>query len=193
MTEEEFSQKTNHFFEFLSDTWNAVSDLDEIYTWIKQKLKNIDQNRNLILHYHLVVENLINQVLEYHIPEYGKRDLRLRFVQKLGLLPVDNKKYRIYIKGIKELNTIRNKYAHQLDYELTEESIPIISNLLKGESNDKKTAIKKIHEFTKLVLLTLLIHTEDWENKYESYFEKYPKFKIWFDQVEMDDQPFSHW
>jgi hypothetical protein len=83
-----------------------------------------------VLKAHLIVENFLNTFLSAH---YGISDLaevRLTFFQKARLLP-DGASSTAFVKpGIVQLNTVRNKFGHRLDFEIQQNEISAIYQVL---------------------------------------------------------------
>src|SRR5882724_12076568 len=79
--------------------------------------KLLAQDHDLIgrvLNRHLIIENYINRHLESVSPSHNWQDARLRFAQKLDLLPQGNPKVEWILPGIREMNTIRNRFGHRI-------------------------------------------------------------------------------
>lgn len=71
---------------------------------------------------HLVVEHFLTEYLEASNPRLPSlQDAGLTFDQKIKLLPDGDAAIRSAIPGIKRLNKIRNRIAHNLAMELTNE------------------------------------------------------------------------
>lgn len=74
-----------------------------------------------ILRAHLHVEYYLTEFLQYTNQNLGNLDeARITFNQKINLLPHDDRKIFFLIPGIRHLNKIRNRLAHNLDATVTE-------------------------------------------------------------------------
>lgn len=75
----------------------------------------------ILLKGHLILEQALNELLGFYIHEEKKLEsLNLMFAKKLGLLAAlhGNDEYlEEHITLLKELNRIRNKLAHKLDFD----------------------------------------------------------------------------
>lgn len=71
-----------------------------------------------ILLVHLVVESFLDAFLEQHLTVEDIRPLRLSFYQKTSLLPSQDSSASFVKPGILQLNSIRNKFGHQLGYAI---------------------------------------------------------------------------
>ena len=83
-----------------------------------------------ILKAHLVIENFLNSFLSAH---YGISDLaeaKLTFYQKAKLLP-DGASSTAFVKpGILQLNAVRNKFGHRLDFAVEPDQLSAIYEVL---------------------------------------------------------------
>ncbi len=80
-----------------------------------------------ILRAHLFVEYFITDYLRAANPNLGKLDdAKLSFSQKVHLIGSSAPDITRLIPGIKRLNAVRNRVAHTLKAEITEEDISVI-------------------------------------------------------------------
>lgn len=106
-------------FDFLTAT------ADEIDDYVMGKLIWQSQELPHILIGHLMIEGLLDALIAKHLaqPErlFEQRslsfDLKLSLASSLGVLPNE------HFSAAKALNKIRNKYAHNPDYDLTIEDL----------------------------------------------------------------------
>jgi hypothetical protein len=78
--------------------------------------KLLAQDHDLIgrvLKCHLIVENYINRHESVAL-SHNWEGARLRFAQKIELLPQSNVKVAWILSGIRELNAIRNRFGHRI-------------------------------------------------------------------------------
>ena len=79
-----------------------------------------------ILRAHLYVEHYLTRYLEEKNPQLGSlKNARLSFIQKVALLNSTNRLLQEIRPGIKHINTIRNRLAHQLTASVTPEDATI--------------------------------------------------------------------
>jgi hypothetical protein len=80
-----------------------------------------------VLKYHLLVESYLNKaVIYYNNNNLCIDKLRLTFANKIDLLESKMDEHATYFKGIRELNKIRNKFAHSLSAEITLDDVRVM-------------------------------------------------------------------
>lgn len=84
-----------------------------------------------ILRAHLVIENFLDMFLTnfYEIDEFD--DLRLTFAQKAKLLPSRRSSAAFVRPGIIQLNTIRNKFGHEINHSIEDHNMSAIYEVLR--------------------------------------------------------------
>lgn len=103
-----------------SDAFFAAADqeINEINVRWHQDITMIGR----ILRSHLFVEHYLSMYLAKVNPRLGSlADARITFAQKVALLDTSNVDISTVLQGIKRLNTIRNRLAHNLSAQVTEE------------------------------------------------------------------------
>ena len=95
-----------------------------------------------ILRAHLVIENFLDTFLTnfYEIEEFD--DLRLTFVQKAKLLPSKRSSAAFVRPGIIQLNTVRNKFGHEIDRSVENLDLSAINEVLRHTRPNVKFASK---------------------------------------------------
>lgn len=92
--------------------------LNSIYDRVNKVLMSIDPFSTTILKGHLLLEELINEILENHVqhPDIFN-EIRIGFYAKLGLARSMSKSRHSspWWEMIKLINTLRNESAHKLD------------------------------------------------------------------------------
>jgi hypothetical protein len=75
-----------------------------------------------ILRAHLHVEHYLAECIRHANPSLGNLDAaRLTFAQKVELVSIENFAFAHYVPGIKHLNKIRNRLAHNLGATVTDD------------------------------------------------------------------------
>ncbi|MFL1465088.1 hypothetical protein [Marinobacter sp. HN1S83] len=95
---------------------------DHILDSLDSHLNKDDEIELLLLKGHLILEQALNAQLSLHIPDRKRLDgLNLMFSKKLDLLVAleggDPLELVDSVKHLKEINRIRNKLAHQLEFK----------------------------------------------------------------------------
>ncbi|CAJ0772421.1 hypothetical protein [Ralstonia chuxiongensis] len=84
-----------------------------------------------VLRAHLVIESFLDSFLTnfYEIENFD--DLRLTFAQKAKLLPSRRSSAAFVRPGIVQLNAVRNKFGHAIDYSIECNSLSALYEVLK--------------------------------------------------------------
>jgi hypothetical protein len=83
-----------------------------------------------ILKHHLILEFYINRHFETIFPANKRPSRRLAFAQKLELIPIDNFLMPLVIPGLREINDVRNAFAHDIDANLSLDSLKTCRKVL---------------------------------------------------------------
>ena len=88
----------------------------------------------LILKGHLVIEYFLNEIINTSIP-YGQKYLidNLNFSKKINLVKRSNFIQEDAVLFIIELNKIRNKCAHRLDYVVSDDDLDILGSTVSSD------------------------------------------------------------
>ena len=127
--------------------------------------KLLAQDHDLIgrvLKCHLIIENYINRHLESVSPSHNWHDARLRFAQKIELLPQANAKVAWILPGIREINTIRNRFGHRItaSVSLTDLNDCISALAIARSGKQYSDPMEIIEDFTTLACTWLLVDPE---------------------------------
>lgn len=106
---------------------------DQFFAAVDRELAAVDGrwNQNIevigrILRAHLFVEHYLGEYLAEANPRLGDlSETRVTFAQKVALLDASNPDIAVILPGIKRLNKIRNRLAHNLDTQVTEEDAQV--------------------------------------------------------------------
>ena len=92
-----------------------------VLDWIETHLQQQTEPELLLLKGHLILEQCLNELLRSYMPKSGSvESLNFTFAKKLDVLLALG--HKLYVVGgggeehIKEVNRIRNRLAHRLDY-----------------------------------------------------------------------------
>lgn len=108
--------------------------MDNLEYWQRanQILGKIDNDEFLLLKGHLLIEELIDRRISYYIEDIHFKRLNLSFIKKIdllcGLKSLSSKDE--FIELIRDLNKLRNKIAHDLDYDI---KVDVILFIKKGD------------------------------------------------------------
>ncbi|HEV7333646.1 MAG TPA: hypothetical protein VGN63_21610 [Flavisolibacter sp.] len=84
-----------------------------------------------VLKCHLIIEHYIDSYLESAFPTITHwKESRLSFSQKMHLIYNEHVSISMYFSAIKELNTIRNQFAHNLEYDIKEGDTSAIKTVM---------------------------------------------------------------
>ncbi|WP_107496085.1 hypothetical protein [Thalassobius sp. I31.1] len=102
-----------------------------------------------VLRTHLIIENFMNSYLVdlFEFEDYAS--LRLTFAQKAKMIPKSKSSAAWIRPGIIQLNSVRNKYGHQIDHTVEFSSITTIMDVLSvaRPSVEFETPIEAIEAF----------------------------------------------
>lgn len=104
-----------------------IAQLEAEYWELKNHWEKDVVTMGRILRAHLHVEHYLTEYLANRNPALGDLDAaRLTFAQKVQLLPRDDARIGMLRPGLKRLNNIRNRLAHNLQAGLTDEDVTAI-------------------------------------------------------------------
>jgi hypothetical protein len=98
------------------------ADMDERFKSFNAIWDQDAESIGRVLRAHLAVEHFLEGFISYtnpHLPSL--ENVRLTFNQKVKLLPDDDSSVSFLKPGIRKLNSIRNRMAHRLKVEISEE------------------------------------------------------------------------
>ena len=112
-----------------------------------------------VLKCHLVVESYIDRFLESHLAVESIRDVRLSFHQKAKLLPSKASPAAFMKPGIIRLNTIRNRFGHDLSASVNNGDLFEITEILNVARPGVEFAepVQAIEAFTTVACTWLII------------------------------------
>ena len=127
-----------------------------------------------ILKCHMILENYIEQYLVQTYEIEGIHNVRLSFYQKAILLPTSKSSAAFVKPGILRLNSIRNKFAHTLDFELDDNELGIINEILviTRQGVSFEDVISKIEAFTTIACTWLILTPPDLDDVFNEAFKE---------------------
>lgn len=113
-------------FELLGGKDRASQVIDSEFSSMTRRWNQDVESIGRILRSHLYLEHYITEYLEKANPRLGKISAaRLTFNQKVALLDSQNPRLADVLPGIKHLNKIRNRLAHDLTSTLSTEDAAV--------------------------------------------------------------------
>lgn len=109
-------------FELMGGRDKAFASMEADFDDMKERWNQDTDTIGRILRSHLYLEHYLTEYLQHANPVLGDLDeARLSFNQKVNLLRSDAEMIAMIIGGIRHLNRIRNRLAHNLKASVTEE------------------------------------------------------------------------
>lgn len=159
----------------LEPHWADVqADFD---THNKLFLRLAETNHDLIgrvLKAHLIVENFLNSFLTAHYGVVELADVKLSFYQKAKLLP-DFASSAAFVKpGILQLNSVRNKFGHTLEFEIERTHVSAIYEALSvaRSGTEFPTAVDAIEAFCPVACAFLSVPPQNLQKLFIEAFSK---------------------
>jgi len=85
---------------------------------------------------HLIIENYIDQYLKVAFPSINNiKEMNLRFLNKIEMINNSKTIFSTYYKSLKQINSLRNKFAHNLQYIITPNDLKEL-NIVMDAWND---------------------------------------------------------
>ena len=117
-----------------------------------------------VLKHHLILEDRVTRHLEAVAPRPDWRRARLRFAQKLDLIPKDQGITDSIVRGIREINGVRNNLGHQIAAQPAlqdlRECVRLLGLIHPYFNNTYSDALHVIEDFTQLVCGSLPVDAE---------------------------------
>jgi hypothetical protein len=115
-----------------------------------------------VLKCHLIIENYLNRHIESVSPSHNWHAARLRFAQKIELLPQGDAKVEWILPGIKEINTIRNRFGHRITATVSQDDLQACISILAVARSGKPYSdpIEIIEDFTTVACTWLIVDPE---------------------------------
>lgn len=119
-----------HVIDILGGRDAAFKHFDTEFRAISERWNQDSEIIGRILKAHLFVEHFLNEYLIAKNPNLGStEEARLTFFQKLVLISHSSDDLAYLIPGIKRLNQIRNRIAHNLGAEITKSDVDVFMSI----------------------------------------------------------------
>ncbi|WP_319562332.1 hypothetical protein [Marispirochaeta sp.] len=127
-----------------------------------------------ILKCHLLVEHYLDKFIAHEKKIDNLQSVRLSFYQKAQLIPTEGVSASVVRPGILELNTIRNKFSHNLYATIETRDIQAMRQLLEVARLNIiwENPVRQIEAFTTVTCTWLLITPPELEEVFKQAFEK---------------------
>tara|TARA_B100001059_G_C17524455_1_gene422416 strand:+ start:59 stop:601 length:543 start_codon:yes stop_codon:yes gene_type:complete len=125
----------------------------------KALLRTEHDDLGRILKSHLIIESYMDRFLTSHYGIDDFDDVRLSFAQKIKLLPTAANAVAFVKPGIKKLNTIRNRFGHNLDARVEMHELGAINDIvdLIRPTAQFYCPVEKIEAFTTIACTWMII------------------------------------
>lgn len=157
MTENSNEEITNKYYEWWKEEMGIV---EKLKNRIKTLLSKNDDLLGKMLKYHLILESYLNLALEFNLG-LNVRKANLKFFKKLELLQLNFGICKEYYKGIRSVNKIRNKFAHNLHAKITKEDMKNILSYTKSNrllvTDTQENYVKHIESFTLFICMNISV------------------------------------
>jgi hypothetical protein len=146
--------KKTKYFKYLVDNFDFIEKERTIFNQKILTLLNTEFDElGLVLKCHMIIEHYIDEFLIVAFPTICQWDkIRLTFNQKLELINNSVTVMGMAYPSIKNLNSLRNKFSHRLAYEIKEEDIKEIKELMtiwyNAAGEPVPTGLQLIEKFT---------------------------------------------
>ncbi|MDV3459231.1 hypothetical protein RZN05_19700 [Sphingomonas sp. HF-S4] len=125
-----------------------------------------------VLRTHLIVENFLTTYLEQSLDVDDIGDARLTFAQKVALLPNSGDSAAFVKPGIKQLNGVRNKFGHSLDYQVRRADLRAVYAVLEvaRQGEEFRDPIEAIEAFAPIACAFLSMPSEGLQDAFADAF-----------------------
>ncbi len=157
----------------LEPYWDEVEEEFERANREFLRLAAIDHDPiGRVLRSHLIIENFLTSHLEQSLDIENLSDARLSFAQKVALLPNRRGSAAFVKPGIIQLNTVRNKFGHRLEYEVQGGDLNALLDVLKVARRGQRfeDPIEAIEAFAPVACAFLSMPSEHLREVFERAF-----------------------
>ena len=127
---------------------HAVEAIREYEEFLRKDTSKLTR----IIKCHLISEIYIDRYISHKLSLTNLTDARLGYYQKLMLLPETDAATSVVRPGLLKLNSLRNNFAHNLDYALSKRDLGTMTTILilSGPQVSTMNAIEMVEKFTAL-------------------------------------------
>ena len=157
----------------LGPHWEEIEEfIDAENMRFKALLRSDHTKCGRILNCHLVAETYVEKYLCEKLSLSTISSARLSYFQKVILLPEHVGPSAIIKPGLLLLNRIRNKFAHNLDTDVSIDELEPMIDLLRvtGRSTNELSAVDAIESFTALACTWLFVSPPHLEELFAKAF-----------------------
>lgn len=175
MTHPDPAKVVQRVIELIGGKDKLQAALDAEFGEMRRRWETDTDRIGRVLRAHLYVEHYLTENLQKANPRLGPLSkTRVTFSQKVGLLDRTNRSLNEAIPGIERLNAIRNRLAHQLDVNITQEDIAIFRSASMFWAMRQESAKPGVPSEDPLdILEDFARHAVHWLNQEFSMFSKY--------------------
>lgn len=155
--------------------WKEIEEfIDAENTKFRALLRSDHTKSGTILKCHLIVETYVEKYLCEKLSLSTISGARLSYFQKVMLLPEHAGPPAVIKPGLLLLNRIRNKFAHNLDTDVSIDELQVMIDLLQvsGRSTNELSGVQVIESFTTLACTWLLAFPPHLEELFAKAFRK---------------------
>lgn len=147
---------------------NKTENQDEEFEKIQRFMSKQSEDLVFILRIHLLIEQRIEKFLQIIIPRSDRvLEGRFSFHQKLLILDSFDLLGEGLVKAIKNLNTLRNNYSHEVDFSITERELDLMGVPLLGKKYMAEHKKKNFEERLHAILYSMLGQLDGFYGVYE--------------------------
>ena len=112
------SMKQTKYWEYILKKYDEInSERIKFNKDFSSMLSSNTDEMAITIKCHLIIENYINQYLKVAFPSINNiKEMNLRFINKIEMINNSKTIFSTYYKSLKQINSLRNKFAHNLQY-----------------------------------------------------------------------------
>lgn len=128
-----------------------------------------------VLRSHLIIENFLTRYLQQGLRLTDIAQARLSFAQKIALLPDGHDSAAFVKRAILELNAVRNKFGHRLDYEVRRKDLNAVYEVLSVARRGERfrDPVAAIEAFTTVACAFLIVPSEHLREVFGRAFRRF--------------------
>lgn len=159
----------------LGQYWPQIQEFFEKENERYKKLFNRDtEHIGRILKCHLIIESYIDKYIAEHNKIENMKELRLSFYQKASLIPKNGTSTSVVRPGILQVNSIRNKFSHNMGVSIQDEDLSAINTVLAFARPEtaQMSYVERIEAFTTVASTWLLVPPPELRDVFTRAFSK---------------------